>query len=463
MIDPIVANSVDATKHSEGAIDGAFGVEAWLQNIAPAQRSPVPGQKRKRSPCNTVSDTILPETSWDVAKIVADMENSESTSTPPESTSADTFSTPNTNSRLSKLSGLTIKKNPDSIGQAMEHHGLLFENRKAFDRYPEFQENVRKIVESDRSSHTKARSVERFRDKQGYYARANEDTLLKNLVPFIVKDSYTPMRQATSSSIGSGSAQTTDRIERIQQELEEGTGTTQEWWEEGLVTTSNNEFQRTLLPNLFSEQGFEQRLANALAKEKGMKNPKPDYTYGIKRTQFPAPRDVVRSKAVSFLQEISPLMYHAFLIIEGKSDAGQAGEAENQARRGGATLVNAARMLSEKIGEKEADGADDRTFVYSVTLSPQVMEIWVHWAEVVNKETYIHMNNVASISLRTNDAVPMMRRWLHNILEWGCFTRRNQLKILHEKLHEYERREMKELQQGVSKKRKTPPSTPDRS
>ena len=53
-------------------------------------------------------------------------------------------------------------------------------------------------------------------------------------------------------------------------------------------------------------------------------------------------------------------------------------EAEYQARRRGAMLVNARRQVYELMGDVETKGAaDDRTFVFSAIISPNTTEFWV--------------------------------------------------------------------------------------
>lgn len=79
--------------------------------------------------------------------------------------------------------------------------------------------------------------------------------------------------------------------------------------------------------------------------------------------------------------EVAHGQNHSFFIIEGKSNKGSHTDAENQARRGGATLVNAARILYDRISMEDVTGADERTFVFSATVTPEFMAIWVHWAE----------------------------------------------------------------------------------
>lgn len=57
-------------------------------------------------------------------------------------------------------------------------------------------------------------------------------------------------------------------------------------------------------------------------------------------------------------------MYDPALVIEGKGARGEDSEAVNQACRAGAALVNAGRLLRERIGDPDVEGADDRTFVW---------------------------------------------------------------------------------------------------
>lgn len=66
--------------------------------------------------------------------------------------------------------------------------------------------------------------------------------------------------------------------------------------------------------------------------------------------------------------------------------------ANNQANKGAAALINAERMLRERIGESGVTSGPDRnTFIYSVTLNLGIMEMWVHWAEILGSDVKYHM------------------------------------------------------------------------
>ena len=128
-----------------------------------------------------------------------------------------------------------------------------------------------------------------------------------------------------------------------------------------------------------------------------MPNPRPDMKFGLKCEE--------KSFTTSILHHtldllwIVPGMHRPFLILEGKSYSGLSATAENQARRGGATLVKASRALwaivedesstlpdlsdQEAKGLAEKDGIypikpNLKPFVSSITISPTNFSIWVH-------------------------------------------------------------------------------------
>lgn len=268
-----------------------------------------------------------------------------------------------------------------------------------------------------------------------------------HLLPLIIKSSRTTKNHSSSSE----KALTPQELRLFQ----EAGHIDKDWFEDGIRITKNSEFRRTLVPNRFVKSGFEAELAAALAKQHGMKNPKPEFMYGIRTDKYAIPAGVIVSPKTTALLEIAVGLHSPFLIVEGKSDNGSMAEAENQACRGGATLVNASRELLKMIGDVEAPGADNRTFVFSCTMSPKLVQVWVHWAEINDKQDCdFHMNLVASKSLDDEDSLVQSRRILHNILDWGCVSRSIQLQDFYEKLYRYEREHLTKLREASPKKRK---------
>jgi len=93
-------------------------------------------------------------------------------------------------------------------------------------------------------------------------------------------------------------------------------------------------------------------------------------------------------------------MYDPALVIEGKGARGKDSKAVNQACRAGAALVKAGGLLRERIGDPDVEGADNRTFIYTIALGARDLEIFVNWAEVLpadaegNKTVIYHMNQL---------------------------------------------------------------------
>lgn len=452
-------------------------IKAWLAQTeaAKAQPSTERGLKRKRSASPILDTQVSPVAKcgclepWEPAGGAMALSDKEHAYvTPPtsavgiktpirEETASQAPSTPTTTSKSSKL---TIPKTPDWVGDTMTSHGLLHDNRKALNRYPAFKEKVLGVINQDRSSRMKDGSVQKVRDRQEFCDRANEDTFLQILLPLVVKGTYLGKNTKEGEALEDFNHRLADcKSDDDRERLKEAELGVEEFWDDGLRVTVNKEFQKTLLPNAYLDQGFEADIAKALAKVEGMKNPKPDRAYGLDKNKYPVPRGIIVSAETRVLLEIAPLMQDTFFFVEGKGIRGSGAEAENQARRGGATLVNAKRHLHALMQDVETkDSADERTFVFSATMSPQVMDIWVHWAEVTKQDGVIfHMNRLISKSLYDDGGIPQLRIALNNILEWGCNSRNSELQDFYNRLYMHEKTKledkMNESNAGRSSKR----------
>ena len=187
------------------------------------------------------------------------------------------------------------------------------------------------------------------------------------------------------------------------------------------------------------------------------------------------PPGLILSDEIDSLTRTTPGVAHAFFIIEATSNKDSTADADNQVRRDGATLVNAARSLIEltrnmgKLGEL---GPDLRTFVFSATMDSQCIQIYLRWAEVVPKfrppdqtespaqipfrlRTPFHMTLLKSFSLLEEDNLPQVRAILHNILAWGCHERLAELQSLRKDLYGYQRRPTVRGRQGEIMKQGT--------
>lgn len=353
-----------------------------------------------------------------------------------------------------------IPKDANAVKLAMEDHGIL-QNKAALESYTEFREKMKAILFQDRLSAMKKKEVREFENTLAQVERLNEDTILQTLVPLIVRRTYLAEKDLEGEELASYNA----KIANAATDAERMTLrkafllSNALWSDDGLLVTMNSEFLRTFLPNQFEELGFEAALATVLAKQNGMKNPRPDYCYGLTPDTFPVPRGVMLSQELRELLRIANGVYHAFLLIEGKADRGELAHAYNQAARGGATLVKASRSLLEKLGDPDVTGVDERTVVFSVAMNSTILEIWLHWADVITDgktmKTIVnyHSNRLVARALSDPDQLPQSRSMLHNILNWGCNTRKAELLKLHERLYAYSQQEtQKQLQEEKARK-----------
>lgn len=307
-------------------------------------------------------------------------------------------------------------------------------NDEAFEEASEFKTIVMGIVSAERGSAMRTPSVRRFRASVKQYQWSNEATFLHHIVPILHGFGYHVKVDSEQGAY-----------------LEKGK---LEWRDflvdEGVVYHLDKDFARTLLPSEFDEDSsLTNDLTKYLAKEAGMTNPRPDMVYGLKREKHPIAVGTEVPPSILDLLEIVPDVRHAFLIVEGKNHAGSSATAENQARRGGATLVKASRQLRALLQEGSASSADDdapdleelevpgmsegsvaqlkqkrgvepdlKSFVFSVTISPSHFTVWVHWYDEGNH--LYHMNLVDSFAINGAKGPNPIRWAMHNITQWGA-------------------------------------------
>jgi hypothetical protein len=319
--------------------------------------------------------------------------------------------TPTNRSTSSKsVAGFKDLKDAETVGQMMTEKHLMHNDRVAFNRYPLFKDKIMSIVGVNRDSPMRPESHKKFEEYLDCYERSNEATFLRKIFPLLMKDGYHLKRE---TDFGDVERQLFGKREYLEYR--------DFLMEEGIVESVDPEFLKTLVPNSCNKDS-EIEIAKLLAKVAGMTNPKPDFTFGIRKENFPSLEDAIMPDYIAALLGIVPSMNHAFLIIEGKPDTGSQAEAENQAQRGGATIVHAERKLHELIGDPvNIQGPDEDCFIFSVTLTPKIAEIWVNWYEGKGPKEpgFFHMNRIASLALNDEDSRTAIRSKLHNIMEWG--------------------------------------------
>ena len=356
----------------------------------------------------------------------------------PKGSSAGMPSTPSTHKTKSK-----VPTDPGWISSTLAMHGLKCDDQ-ALAKYPAFEKMVSDIALSKRHSEMKPESVQRVEKFSRICEGANEATFLNSMLPLIIKanrtvelENHGPTEHSMEMS-GDG-----DMVDVLNPQPGVVYGS-RDWIDDGVWAVSDQDFRNDLLPNRY----IDEQLAQMMKKDDSMLTPRPDRCYGLLPNWIPVPNDLVLNSEIRALIEACPGLSHSFFLIEGKSNKGDKSVAMLQARRGGASLVNAMRQLLAKIGEPHVteSGADTRNFVYSATLSPGLIDVWVHWAELDTDTPVFHMNLIESFAIKSKRQIPEIRKVLNNIMTWGWDLKARRLIELHEKIYTWQRTEKASLE-----------------
>lgn len=302
---------------------------------------------------------------------------------------------------------------------------------------PGFHHLVNSIVRTERPSGRKPESERKFRNRAERLGPHNEATMLARILPLVIKEGRTvPVQGPITDQENS----TRDMLDGLWEDFDDS----------GLDWTVDREFHRTYVPNAYENIGYGEQIATALAKERGMKNPKPDRAFGLAINDLPRPEGdaLLRDETSAFLDAV-PGLQHVFFLVEGVSSSGDLNKAKHQACRGGTVIVIVQRHLLAATNQLSLDdGPDRKTFVYTATIDDHTMSFWVNFAVVRTLTTgqkYVtyHMEHVYTCALLSDDAELLLRRACHNILDWGVRTRRPMLESRCAKMYEFDRLAMK--------------------
>ncbi|KAL8748567.1 MAG: hypothetical protein Q9184_007212, partial [Pyrenodesmia sp. 2 TL-2023] len=380
-----------------------------------------------------------------------------------------------------------VPTDPVWVRESLEAYNMFQDQEEAYSKHPALDKKVEKILSRKRQSGVTAEEYQEFKLTLSEYRDSNEDSMVNNVLPFLIKESrkvppnrapkagaiMEPLDEEDELGIDSEDSDfeysTDDLTEQDQTVLAKMADLAKdEVWvsvsflRSGVVQISNRDLWRTPLPSRFPDDaGLDKDLLKAMAKEDKLSNPKPDRVYGVSGTKFKWPQGFRTPSVIRLYLNTIRSCYHAYLINEAKAAGGDIREARNQACRGGTALVLSARELRALLGEKDVDGADLRTIVFSMVMSPETVEIWVYWAEVPRKKQHgeatqrpvYHMNLVRSESLNNKTGMEKMRACLHNIIDWGVGSRWDELQPLYAKIIEFGRKHDEEkLQKGNGNK-----------
>ncbi|KAL9597191.1 MAG: hypothetical protein Q9219_005313 [cf. Caloplaca sp. 3 TL-2023] len=345
----------------------------------------------------------------------------------------------------------------------LQAYGLHQDDDAALKRYPEVLKAAEVIIDRPRDSYPNEQDVEMFRAKLRTYRDSNEDTFLNQILPYFVKDArwvparsssatepsmlqYVLIEQSADNPPSDQSQIDSEKLAQIADLTESEDRVSVSFFLSGLLEISNRDFSRTL-PFFNDETHLDKDLNKDMEKDSHMTNPRPDRTFGVNPEKISWPSGFVLPRDIQLLIETVRSCYHVFLLLEAKAAGGSIIEARNQVCRGGAICINMQRHLRRILEIPEQPGPDLDTFMFSVVLTDQVLEVWVHWAEVhghnsadpskaASRETY-HMNQVFTKALNEPGALSKIRRVLHKILDWGVGERLEKLGSVHEAIVAY--------------------------
>ncbi|KAM0794019.1 hypothetical protein BDR22DRAFT_49414 [Usnea florida] len=352
------------------------------------------------------------------------------------------YATPSASSSASiPIPGLKLTTSTHNVRQTLAQHGMQIDVERLREDYKPFEHMARKILSGERGSTMKQGSAEHIIRWIRQNKTRSEETIMAQLIPMIIPASRkvqkgTAQDSTTDTDVLHMNAASRDRSQTYHVKF---------FSDDGALVNINRQFNRDVLPTWLKAED-QARLRKMLAKEPGMTAPKPDYTYGIRENQYP---DILSQKFGTHtraLMGVAPEMVHPYFIIEGKTTKGDLADAENQAIRGGATLVRARRLLNAKAGVGDVAGPDPMSFVYSMTMDTNIARIWLNWCEILPKqkreeyvnddglpkdegdlyETY-HMNPLYTALLDDEEMLKELRRKLNNIIDWGCIQRMNEV------------------------------------
>ena len=353
------------------------------------------------------------------------------------------YATPSGSSSASvPIPGLKLNKSTHNVRQTLAQHGMQIDVERLRENYKPFEDMARNIPSGERGSTMKQGSAEHIIRWIRQNKTRSEETIMAQLIPMIIPASRKVQIHTTPESTIE-----TDVL-HMDATLQDSSQTYELKFfsDDGALVNINRQFNRDVLPTWLKAEDQAQ-LRKMLAKEPGMTAPKPDYTYGIRENQYPDIHSQRFSTHTRALMGVAPEMVHPYFIIEGKTTKGDLADAENQAIRGGATLVRARRLLNAKAGAGDDTGPDSNSFVYSMTMDTNIARIWLNWCEIlpvkkqeesVNDDGYpgdegelyetYHMNPLYTALLDDEEMLKELRRKLNNIIDWGCIQRMNEIK-----------------------------------
>ena len=359
-------------------------------------------RKRSLSPANQESQgaELLPLTKRLLRLHTKSMANNSVHKTPTKDDAQRKAAGPPTSS--SGSSGSNI--DPKWVRMRMECHHI-YRQSDAFHHadYSEFKERILSPIAQERASGVKPGGNSRFKEIHEICARngATEAAFKREMLEHIIMKDFQFLADPGDPSQG---------IQPVFESRDSLGG--------GIFCQAEQPLRRGFLPHNYPTGSLSPNDIADRLKVDGMLNSKPDSTWGyLGRVLDPISEGAMIQDYTNSLLTICPGLYCPFFILEVKTDNGSMEVCRNQAARGCATIVNAMRQLLRMLRRED-------TYIYCTTMSEEMMEWWVGWAEVCEGgRVDWHINRLRREDFEEENPLLVMRRFTHNILEWGLTTR----------------------------------------
>ncbi|KAI9854871.1 MAG: hypothetical protein M1813_000647 [Trichoglossum hirsutum] len=148
--------------------------------------------------------------------------------------------------------------------------------------------------------------------------------------------------------------------------------------------------------------------------------PKPSLAFGYPDSSFDQ-RQASINDIYPDLAGLSRGLQHPFFFVQWKSSStgGTAYDAQNQAMRTGAALVNARVDLCELASPLATPSSSDAC-VFSATIDSYTATTYIHWcATDESGNRNFHMNSLSDFILGRQVDIWRLQREIDNIMEWG--------------------------------------------
>ena len=207
------------------------------------------------------------------------------------------------------------------------------------------------------------------------------------------------------------------------------------WEKAGLATVRQQLFATGCIPKLDTEGNVIAALIES--KLQRVADPAPDRAFGLDEDLFSRPeKDVMDLYPDS--TKLSKACYQTFFAVEFKGGAGGATiqEAQLQATRSGAAIVNAMRDFKKEAGQLTKENEEDiGSFAFTMAMNPSEARVYAHWAEMGTDGLMVfHQHMINSFYLVEGKNAPGARRAVNNILDWGVKDRKEYIRGLISKI-----------------------------